>query len=198
MANKTKSLVKQNKLPSTSPSKIDEMMSEKMLYDWINNNKSLVQLSKDYDVTYEQVLVAKDKFTWVQRRESIHQKLRAKHEKEILKVKGEIFKTTKQLVTVASRKVKEFYKNKKDGVIIDDDGQLILTDAFVKNARDWKTVIETFYLLLNDGVEKKEIDVGVSHHLKLSDKTAAKMLEMLASEQDGEVIETEAVEVEKE
>jgi hypothetical protein len=171
------------------PNEIDPILVERYFHDWISNNKSLYRLAKDHNVTETLMEKLARKYKWDKRKERVLNRVHLKHEEAIIKAKSEILETSIKIIKIATKKVKKLIKQEEDGVIkYDTLGRPVLVDPFIKNPKDWKTVIESFYLALNDGVDRKQVDH--TSKIELTDSKAEKMLELLAKDEstiiDGE------------
>jgi len=167
---------------------------ELIFKDWMENNKTYTQLAHEYSCDVQTIYNMRNEEKWMERKDKILEKIRAQNDKKILEFKQKIFDATGKLIDLTASRISDIEKlirestKKRDK----DKGYLELI-SFVTDIGDFEKLVKTLYLIENDGVEKKQVNVDVYEKIELSDKKADRLLEVLADD----AIDAEFKEVEE-
>lgn len=173
---------------------VDTIEAEKWFHDWVVNSKSLNAIAKQYSLNFNFLNRVRRKFKWDERKEKITNKVSDQNDKIIEETKKKLLDTSVRLVDIANKNIEQFLK--EDGKVVKMTAKGPTVTPFIKSAYDFKTVVEAFFLALNDGVEKKHLDVDQRNQLEITDQKAAKMLELLA--EDDRIIDADIEELSQE
>ena len=148
---------------------------------------------KEYDFTMCQLYRARDIYKWKERKALMNQLIA---QDSVLKIKDRITEYMLFLDNIISDAMMRFSDNSENGRNTNPFNTLKITDM-----KDLKTVIELMMMLKHGGVHKHDLKVDgkIDHNLnvdKMSDKKAAKLLEILAADDD-EIEDVEFNEVEE-
>ena len=154
---------------------------EKLLFPYFVSGASIrsihQQFGRKYDFALQTLYTARDFYKWEQRRTAIIRVARSTSDLEM----AERFKDYMAFFDdLLSEAMIRFKMNSDSGQNTNPFNTLKVT-----NVKDMKELVELIAMLKNGGVKKSEVDVNTTNNVpKLSDKKRAKLLEILADDDD--------------
>jgi len=156
---------------------------ELIFKDWMENNKTYTQLALQYDCDVQTIYNMRDEEKWMDRKGKILEKVRAQNDKKILELKQQVFEATGKLIDLTASRISDIEKRIREGQNKEDKdfGYLQLIN-FVSDIGDFEKLVKTLYLIENDGVERKQVNVDIYEKIEISDEKADRLLEVLADD----------------
>jgi len=156
---------------------------EKMLFPYFISGASIrsihQQFGRKYDFALQTLYSARDFYKWEQRRTAIIRVARSTSDLEM----AERFKDYMAFFDdLLSEAMIRFKMNSESGQNTNPFNTLKVT-----NVKDMKELVDLIAMLKNGGVKKSELDINHGNSPKLSDTKRARLLEVLAEDDEDEV-----------